>query len=380
MADAGKKMHIAIDAALSKEIVEGLEVYALNLIKGLAAIDRENRYTIYGHFWRNYRERAERIFIPKQENFSLMVKRFPQSLMNLLENKWHFSIQERWLQKEGIDIFHGIGGITPILKKIKSVVTIYDLSFEINPGWYRTSWYRGVHSSCQRADKIIAVSQNTKKDLIRIYNIPPQKIEVIYGAADGIYQPMKNKELFKKTRQKYNLPPHFILTVSATDPRKNIEGLIHAYARLGGITQKLVIAGKRGIVHEAIIELVKELKKDVIFTGYLPQEDLVAIYNMADLFVFPSLYEGFGLPVLEAMACGTPVITSNISSLPEVAGEAAMLIDPNNTEEMAQAMKKVLSDDRLQEEMREKGLARARLFSWERTAREALKVYRKVYS
>lgn len=233
------------------------------------------------------------------------------------------------------------------------------------------------------ADKIIADSNCTKKDLISYFNIPEEKIRVILLAADGKFKRL-NKEEIKEVKQKYNLNFPFILYVGTWEPRKGIPSLIRAFYKLKkkNIHYKLVITGKKGWKYKEIFETIDKLnlQNDVVFTGYVSDEDLPALYNAADLFVYPSLYEGFGLPPLEAMACGTPVITSNTSSLPEVVGDAGIMVDPYDVDGLADAMHKVLTNDGLREDMIKKGLKRAKMFSWEKCAKEMLDVYEEVYN
>jgi len=244
----------------------------------------------------------------------------------------------------------------------------------------------------RHAKKIIAISENTKQDLIKFFKTPVDKIIVVPLAARDIFCPIFNQEKIKIIRKKYNLPAEFILFVGTLEPRKNIVRLIEAYHKLifnfsakggsapGGqfsiFNLKLVIVGKKGWYWQEIFEKVKKLNMEdkVVFTGYLPDQDLPYLYNAALCFVYPSLYEGFGLPIIEAMACGCPVITSNISSLPEVAGEAAILVDPYNSQEIADALKKIIRDLGLREKLKRAGLVQAQKFSWQKTAQEILQV------
>lgn len=233
------------------------------------------------------------------------------------------------------------------------------------------------------ADRIIAVSNSTKRDLINYFNIPEEKIKVILEAADEKFK-LLNKEEINEVKQKYNLNFPFILYVGTLEARKNIPTLIKAFYKIKkkNIEHKLVIAGKKGWKYKEIFETIDklDLQNDVVFTGYVSDEDLPALYNAADLFVYPSIYEGFGLPPLEAMACGTPVITSNTSSLPEVVGDAGIMVDPCDVDGLTQTMCDVLTNDGLREDMIKKGLERAKMFTWEKCARETLKVYEEVYN
>jgi glycosyltransferase involved in cell wall biosynthesis len=231
---------------------------------------------------------------------------------------------------------------------------------------------------------IIADSQNTKNDCIKYLGIPEEKIKVIYLAPDSIYQPINNKqEIREQVCKKYNIEFPFILYTGTLEKRKNIPILIKAFYKLKkmGISHKLLIVGKKGWKYDDIFKTIKtlNLQKDIMFTGYVPKEDLVKFYNLADLFVYPSLYEGFGLPPLEAMACGCPVITSNTSSLPEVVKDAGIMFNPYCVDELVKIMYEVLIDESLRIELSRKGLERAKLFNWRKTAEETWKVYEGVY-
>ena len=288
-----------------------------------------------------------------------------------------------------LDLVHDPYEIGPLSFKMpfKKVMTIHDLTPIIFPHAFGLPIVL-LHKllltrTLKTADKIITDSNSTKNDLINYFNIPEEKIRVILLAADEKFKPLSNKEI-KEAKQKYNLNFPFILYVGTLEPRKNIPSLIKAFYKLKkkNLQYKLVIAGKKGWKYKEIFETIDKLnlQSDVVFTGYVPDEDLPALYNAADLFVYPSVYEGFGLPPLEAMACGTPVITSNTSSLPEVVGDAGIMVDPYDVDRLADAMQEVLTDEGLRADMTKKGLGRAKMFSWEKCARETLRVYEEVYN
>lgn len=232
------------------------------------------------------------------------------------------------------------------------------------------------------AYKIITISENTKEDIIKYFQVAPEKIKVIYLAAKNIYRLLsKNQEEEEKILKKYNLTDKFILFVGTLEPRKNIITLVEAYYDLIHKNEfksgKLVLVGKKGWFFEEIFNKVKELNLDdwVVFTGYIPDEEIVYLYNLAVCFVYPSIYEGFGLPVVEAMSCGCPTITSNTSSLPEVAGEAAILINPKDKKEITAAMEKILLSSELRIKMSQSGIIQAKKFSWEKTTEEIRSLY-----
>jgi glycosyltransferase involved in cell wall biosynthesis len=230
-----------------------------------------------------------------------------------------------------------------------------------------------------RADKIITVSQNTKDDLVEMFNYNPNKIKVIYNGVDSSYKLIDNKKLISEINNKYNTGENFLLYVGNIKPHKNIPVLLKALSNIDK-QNKLVIVGKRDKAYDEIFDIIDQnnLKDRIIFTGFVPDEDLILLYNAAALFVYPSLYEGFGLPPLEAMACGTPVITSNVSSLPEVVGDAAITVDPHNIKELSKKINKILSNKDLQNKMIQRGIERAKQFTWDKTARETIKVYEDV--
>jgi len=285
-----------------------------------------------------------------------------------------------------LELVHDPTGCMPLmLTKARRVATIHDVIPYIYPETStKLDWliYRfWLPLAVRRLDAIITDSQQSKEDIVRYLPVKEENVFVIPCAASANYRPLERAEV-KATIERYDINFPYILYVGSLESRKNLPRLLEAYNRFHQQFPKwkLVIVGARKWKFSPIFETVQRLglQSHVHFTGYVEEEDLPALYNGAELFVFPSLYEGFGLPVLEAMACGTPVITSNSSSLPEVAGDAALLIDPYDVDAIAGAMKQVLSDPALASTMRKKGLDRAQQFTWERTARETLAVYEQV--
>ncbi len=272
--------------------------------------------------------------------------------------------------------------------KYKKILTVHDLTpilFPFTHTFYDSYlWKSSFKFIKNKADKIIAVSYATKNDLIKYGKIKKEKIKVIYNGYDNtVFKPMNfSLEEIKKFREKYHLPENFILYVGTLEKRKNIENLIRALNVLKKKKKKysLVILGKKGWKYENIFNLIKKynLHEQIIFMGYVPQHDLPIFYNLAKVFVYPSLYEGFGLPPLEAMACGCPVITSNVSSIPEIVGDAGILIDPYNYIELAKRIEEVMENASLRKELIQKGLKRAKRFSWEKCAKETYEVYEEV--
>ena len=288
-------------------------------------------------------------------------------------------------------MLHALAFVTPLLSPCPSVVTIYDLSFLLYPESFKRSkrFYLGLFTrlSARRARRIIAISESTKRDVVRLLGVPPEKVEVVYCGIDDAFRPLPPQSWGERGevaafRSKRGLPERFILFVGTIEPRKNVARLIEAFANLQTCKPahlKLVIGGAKGWFYEDVFARVEELglEGEVMFPGYIPVSELPLWYNAAELFVYPSLYEGFGLPPLEAMACGTPVVTANTSSLPEVVGDAGLTVDPLDVEGLAEAMRRVLDDEALRQEMRKRGLQRAKGFSWTKTAQETVQVYRR---
>jgi glycosyltransferase involved in cell wall biosynthesis len=242
-----------------------------------------------------------------------------------------------------------------------------------------------VAVAAKRADMVLTDSQASKWDIVRLLDIPAERVRVIYLAVDDIYQPVLDEHHLAATRRKYGLPESYLLYLGGFDQRKNVPTLLNAFAQLAKDSRAfLVVAGKLPEKGTDFFPdpwpIVEKLGigERVVFTGWVAEEDKPALYSGARALVFPSLYEGFGLPPLEALACGTPVITSSRGSLPEIVGEGGLLLEPDDVEGLAGAMEKLLNDDTLWEDLRQRGLAHAARFSWEKTARETLAVYREV--
>jgi len=295
---------------------------------------------------------------------------------------WEQALLPWHLLKEKIDLLHSLAFVLPLWCPRPGVATIYDLSFVLYPEglspWRRLYLRSLTPPSARRAKKIIVLAESTKEDLVRLWGIPREKIRVIPCGVDPTFRPLVQGQVLSDFRRHRGLPERFILFVGTLEPRKNVTVLLEAYAQLKGeVPHSLVLVGAKGWRGEEVLAQIERsgLSDKVLFVGYVEPRELPLWYNAADLFVFPSLYEGFGLPPLEAMACGTPVIASHTSSLPEVVGEAGVLVDPRSPEGMAEAMGRVLGNGELREDMRRKGLERAKGFSWPQAARETALVY-----
>jgi len=287
-----------------------------------------------------------------------------------------------------LDILHDTTGVTPFLfggGPAKTVVTVHDIipwSFAGVSTRLDTLIYRHwLPRRLPKTDAIVTVSQASKQDILKYIRVEPDHVNVVYSGVAKTYQP-SNQQQIDDIKRKYEIPNTYILYVGSVEERKNLERVLTSFAQIKekGVTQQLVIVGPQKWKYEQIIQTLNtlNLNQDVIFTGYVDEGDLPVLYSGADLFVFPSLYEGFGLPVIEAMACGTPVVTSNVSSLPEVAGEAALQVDPYNVEDIANAMYQVLTDPALQKTLSEKGLAHVEQFKWEHSARATKAIYQRL--
>jgi glycosyltransferase involved in cell wall biosynthesis len=270
---------------------------------------------------------------------------------------------------------------------IPYVVTVHDLAIFREPETYKVSrvvyWRKLFKHAVQSSACIVAISQTTKNDLMELMRIPPEKIRVIYNGVNPRFRPLDDRDYLARVARQYRLPKQFLLFVGLFSPRKNIAGILQAYAILKKkhqIIHQLVMVGERGWLYRADLELVQRLglESDVVFPGFVEDEDLPAVYNLADVFIFPSLYEGFGLPVLEAMACGTPVVTSDLSALPEVVGDAGVLIDPRNPEEIASGVYRLLSNSKLASGLARAGLERSSHFTWTNAARELMAVFQEL--
>ncbi|MGI8689730.1 MAG: glycosyltransferase family 4 protein [Thermomicrobiales bacterium] len=283
-----------------------------------------------------------------------------------------------------LDVLFCPVNVVPLAGPVPSVVTVHDLAFLAYPEafhaakrWYLTAMTR---LSVRRARHIIAVSAHTRDDLVHHFGVRPERVTVIPNAADERYRPADDADAITRFKAANTLPDRFILFVGTVEPRKNLRRLIEAFALLSDNNPdvKLVIVGASGWLTSDLAPLVQSrgLSNRIIFTGYVSDDELPRWYQAATVFCYPSLYEGFGLPVLEAMACGTPVVTSRTSSLPEVAGDAALLVDPTDVRGLADALQALLADDARRQAMSEAGIARSHAYSWERTAAATLTVIR----
>ena len=282
-------------------------------------------------------------------------------------------------------LYHATEHLLMPLRRVPTVLTVHDLIYHLFPGYHKrlNYWYLNAAMPLfvRRADAVIAISESTKRDLMRVYQVPEQKIAVIYEAASTGFCP-SSEDAVRQARARYGLPERYVLAVGTIEPRKNLIRLVDALRLLRHTdpTLSLVIVGSAGWLYQDFFQHVENLDdaRSVLLSGYVPDVDLPALITGASVYVLASLYEGFGLPILEAMACGTPVVCSSASSMPELGGDAARYFDPYDTHGMAAAIAAVLTDPDLRAEMRKRGLEQAARFTWRRTAEDTLAVYERV--
>lgn len=378
----GVSMHVGLDAHLLSLAESyrsaGISWYIQNLLRHLPEADPGIRYTAFV---------GEKRYVGVP-GLDVQLSRLPTHRPPV-RIFWEQAIQPSAARRAQIDLLHGLALVGPLPSARPFVVTVHDLSFLSYPQNFpklkRLYLELFTRLSVRRARRVIAISENTRRDVVGQYGISPDKVDTIYYGLDPIYHPLPPGEVEGFRRQE-GVPERFILFVGTLEPRKNVARLIEAYAKLPPVATKngarrppLLLIGGKGWLYDEIFGRVDELEltDQVRFVGYVPAQKLPLWYNAAELLVYPSLYEGFGLPPLEAMACGTPVVTSAVSSLPEVVGQAGLLVDPTNTEQLTGAMAQVLTDADTRERMRAKGLVQAEAFSWPETARRTVGSYRR---
>ncbi|MBI2755792.1 MAG: glycosyltransferase family 4 protein [Chloroflexi bacterium] len=384
-------MRIGINALFLQKPMVGMGQHLFHLLEGLDGLDDpENRYVLLSPRFR----RAYTVHGPQLSDRFREVE-VVSALARLGE-----SFEKLWWEQAGIvaagsrekiDLLHCPYWSNPLIAPWPTVVTIHDVIQFVLPeyAWRKISklYFQLVSRSARRADAVIAVSENSKNDIVRILGIPPERIHVIGNAVDASLYPVRDAWQLAAVRERYGIGPRYILYFGGFDLRKNVLRIIEAYSHLPERIRneyQLVIAGRYQYLGSPLYPdprpAVEQrgLEGRVVFTGQIREQDKAPLFSGATLYTFPSLYEGFGITVLEAMACGTPVLTSNLSALPEVVADAGVLIDPYSVEAITQGMESVLDDAKLQDELSRKGLERARLFTWEQVAEQTLRVYREI--
>jgi glycosyltransferase involved in cell wall biosynthesis len=363
----------------------GVSRYTEMLINGLAIIDHQNQYLVYAapkqNFPANFANAAN--FKIKQ---SILPTRRPPVRIG-----WEQAIAPVVTLRDKVDLLHCPVNVVPLLAPCKTIVTIHDIGFILFPETYKTAkrlyLTNATRLTAKRAAHILTDAEANRQEIIQHLRVPEAKVTTVpLGYDEDTFFPITDAAKLQAFREAHNLPERFILYVGTLQPRKNIPLLLKGFAKLRREQPNLakdvhlIIAGAKGWLYEDIFRLTKALELDGVaqFPGFVNQEDLPLWYNCAECFAYPSKYEGFGLPPLEAMACGTPVITSTVSSLPEVVGDAAIKVNPDDVAMMADALAQVLGSSSTRAEMRQKGLAQSARFTWQETARKTLAVYNKI--
>ena len=367
-------MRITIDARKLHDF--GIGTYVRNLLRQLARLDHDTEYALLCQ--RNDTDLAEQL----GENFRTIIDRSGQ-----------YSVREQFsipinVGRSTPHLFHAPHYVLPVLTPCRSVVTIHDCIHLLFPQYLRNrmahAYARTMHwTAVHRASRILTVSEASKRDILRFFNVPEERVTVIYNAIDERFYDDPSEEEIVRVRERYQLHDRFLMYAGNVKPHKNLERLVEAFVllRQGGFDDlKLLITGSEISKYATLRRAVHRynLHKHVRFLGFQSETTLAALYRLSEVFVFPSLYEGFGLPPLEAMASGTPVVVSNVSSLPEVVGDAAVLVNPYDASAIADGIRQVLGDPARRAELVTRGLTRARMFSWQESASRVRQIYQEV--
>jgi glycosyltransferase involved in cell wall biosynthesis len=366
-------MHIAFDGTTLRPGRTGVGYYTEHLLHHLAEEATDDELTVVSN-----RPIDTTRTLPARVRMAIGSPRMPRLV-------WMQALAPRVLGRIDADVAHFTNGMVPVASPIPTVVTIHDMGLTLFPRFHplrRLVLNRPlVDFAARRANAVITVSQSAKRDIVRLYGLRPDRVHVVHEAAAPTFRPIHDVGELDRVRRRYALAERFILYVGTIEPRKNLPKLIEGFAKrrkAGDLPHQLVCAGPYGWLSHDIAARIERLQiEDAIrFTGYVPFDDLPALYNLAEMFVFPSLYEGFGLPVIEAMACGVPVITGQVSALAEVASGAVHQIDRLDGDAIGDAMVDLARGRALRDDLASRGLQRARSFSWQRAARETLDIYR----
>lgn len=368
---------IAIDYTPAITQGAGIGRYTRELVRALAALDPRADYRLFVAG-----ARGGTLPAPPGENFHYTPARLNDAWFARLWHRARLPLPiETWTGP--VDLLHAPDfTLPPVRRGTRTLLTVHDLSFTRAPETaapgLRAYLERVVPRSVRRADHVLADSEATRQDLMELYGTPGEKISVLYSGVDARFEPVSDPVAIERVREKYGLGQGaYILSVGTVQPRKNYGRLAEALHRLGRPDLRLVIAGGKGWLEDALYRQIEalDLGERMRFAGFVDDDDLPALYSDARVFAFPALYEGFGLPPLEAMACGVPVVASNVSSIPEVVGDAGLLVDPLSVDELAGAIERALDDETLRADLTRRGLDRARRFTWERAARQLLSHY-----
>ena len=376
-------MRVAIDYAAAVHQGAGVGRFVRSLVDAMVDLDPETFFIL---FYGQEGPRKEVAVAPTGKNVELRPLWLSQRTLNVLWYKLGLPVPVDALTGPA-DVFHFPDFVLPPVRRGATVVTVHDLSFMLVPECaderLRGHLERVVPISVREADYVTADSENTRNDLMTLLDVPPERVEVVYSGVDRRFRPIADEAAHEAARRKYGLNFPFMLYVGTIEPRKNLRRLLKAYRifrQQGRAQHKLVLAGGLGWLYQDILHDVEELvaEQEVVYLGRIPDDDLPVLYSLSDAFVFPSLYEGFGLPPLEAMACGTPVICSNTSSLPEVVGDAGILVPPEDVDGLALAMGALLNEPERRAVLGRRALERAQQFTWEAAAERVLSIYRRL--
>lgn len=380
-------MRIGID--ISQIVYEGTGVatYTRSLVEAMVKAASKDEFFLFGSSFRNRKPIKEFVKNLRAKNVKGCVSFLPPKFLEFLWNGVHVLPVEFFTGP--VDVFHSSDWLEPPTQKAKRVTTVHDLAVFKYPETFQVrgghdivkNQKRRLHFVKHYSDLIIAVSETTKKDMVEILKIPEKKIKVIYEAADPIYYPREKTEI-DKVREKFGIENEYLLCVGTREPRKNLKRLLAAFVEIAGANEELslVVVGKYGWGEDSAKLKIQNSKFEnkVKFLGYVEKEDLARLYSGAAAFVFPSLYEGFGLPILEAMSCRCPVVTSAVGAMKEVANGAAVLVDPESVSSIAGGISKIYRNQQLAAELKERGFSRAKEFSWEKAALQTLEAYRQL--
>jgi glycosyltransferase involved in cell wall biosynthesis len=378
-------MRIAIDYSAAVNQRAGIGRLVRNQVLALAEVDHDNDYRLV---YARPNPGAVPEF-PRGENFSRREVHLGERWLSILWHRAKLPVPADWLSGP-VDVYHFPDFVLPPLHRARGILTVHDLAFLMRPDCaderLRAYLEEVVPRSVRRADFIIADSENTRNDLVVLLGVPPASVEVVPGGVEERFTPVTNPERLRKARHRLSVgEAPFILAIGVIEPRKNLNRLMDAFLILkqrGKVAAdlKLVLAGGKGWLYDGIFahHAASPIRDQILLPGFVSDDLLPAIYSAAEVLAFPSLYEGFGLPILEAMACGTPVVASRASCLPEVADGAALLVDPTNVDGLAGALELVLLDGELRTRLIEQGRERARQYTWQRAAEQLLGVYRAV--
>ncbi|MBN2146114.1 MAG: glycosyltransferase family 4 protein [Anaerolineales bacterium] len=371
-------MRIGIDTTPLPQRPVGAGNYIIQLVRALLRQPGSDEFVIFAQ-----RATAPLLGLAESPRLQLVVLPDKHPALRLL---WEQTIFPILVKRYRIDLLHSLHYTFPLLYPGRRVVTLHDMTFFLFPHLHtpdkRYIFRFFIHTSARLADALVADSESTRQDAMRIARIPAKKIFTAQLGVTEEFHPIHDPAHLAEVRQKYSLPGRFVLYVGLIEPRKNLPSLLKAFSMIASrIPQHhLVITGRMGWMVADVMKQVEalDLQHRVHFTGYVEQADLPVVYNMADLSVYPSIYEGFGFPVLESMACGTPVITTNVSSMPEIIADAGIQLSPQDTAGLAQAILALIESPEQRRVLAEKGLQRAAQFTWDRTAAQTLAVYRYV--